>query len=267
MSGWQYSGPKIGTPPGAQGTSFKVPVKAPTPVADLLGVPSFERRIAALVGGLAQSTVEHEIVRKTKTEPAYVKQYAADDREKAVLVTNRDSFLSRLPPQGLTFFHRAWTFDASVVLASGGAKQSLMSLDPGQSMIITDLRQVWLLAGADAADPDTYQPFTQYMEMNGKVSFNLLVNGAAVFDAKEKLWDVNAGTGVTRNADGFSAIGENLLDIGDHPMAAYVISGDLAGFWSLQATPALLPDAIGVTMNGFLVPTKTLYEVIIAARR
>ncbi len=248
-----------------QGTSFMVPRKAPSRAVTLMDLPPFHADIAALVGGL-RNRERNEIVVQAK-KPAYVEQYTNAEDRRAVMVQNRDQFLSRLPPQGLTYFHRTWTFEGTTVLTAGGERQNLFTLDPGQSLILTNVEQLWLQAGTNALDLDSMVNFTQYQETNGKVLFNLLLNNSAVFNAQEVLWDVNGGAGTLRQGGGFSEIGTNLLNMGDHPMAAYLIEGEVDAFWSLQATPAQVPDAIGVRLDGFLVPTRTLYEVIISVRR
>jgi hypothetical protein len=185
-----------------------------------------------------------------------------------VFTFSRDSFLSRLPPRGLQYFHRQFSFDGTVVMAAvADNRQLLFTLAPGQALIITRLVQNWLDAGTDPLDPDAMTSFPEHWDANGKVGFTIYREGSAIYDAQEFLFDPNGGAPVTRTVTGFTDLGRNLLEIGQHPSCTYIIEGRIEGGWSVAAIPAHVPTAVAVEIEGYIAPTKTVYETMIGNRR
>ncbi len=265
MSGAQYSGPKGGIPPGPQGPAFRA-------LEDPTG-PGYGPRMA---DAFARNHPEFSDLLLREGDPGSIsKQDARDDwlarmsPSKPIVVYNADEFLSGLPPQGLTLFHRMWTFEGTTVVSAGvSSVRDLFTLDPGESLIATVLQQVWFQSANEPLAPDALQPFPRWWNANGEMSFELLVNDSAVFNAQENLSDPEgAGPAVQRNAPGFTQLGVNLLDFGLLPTAAYLIEGRVQARFNLQQAPTVIPSSMGVVLKGFLAPTKTVYETLIDVRR
>ena len=180
----------------------------------------------------------------------------------------RDYFLSRLPPQGLNYFHRKYSFQGTTVMAAVGQFQrKLFTLAANQSLLLMDLRSFWLDVGDDPLDPDATTPFGDQSEVNGKTGFTILWNKHDLFDAQELLVDNTGGVPVTRAVNGFTTLNANLLDIGVHPTAAYVLDGaTIQAQWDITAIPAHIPTMIGCTLRGYTVTTTQLYKVLLGVR-
>lgn len=259
MSGAQYSGSKVGIPPGPMGPAFRTPL-----MGRALDLPArypgdggdYEDYPEGLVPGFPQA-------KSIVTDP-----WAPPPVRIPAVVYNADAFLSALPPQGLTLFHRMWTFEGTTVLSAGvSALRALFTLDPGQSLILTSLIQNWYQSANSALEPDALEPFPEYWNINGNISFELVLDNSAVFNAQESLFDPAGGAGATRSAPGFTRLGVNLLDYGLHSTAAYLLEGDVQARWNYNSAPAVVPTSMGVEVRGFLAPTKTVYETIIDVRR
>ena len=271
MSGHQWSGPKSGVPPGQVGPAFRALRDAPG--------PGYGPRIAK-----ALAEVDPEVAELLRLEvpdlyppvdrgrpPLSIGTYRKQN--KPIAVYNADAFLSALPPQGLSLFHRVFMYQGSLVINAttsglGRDTRTLFTLDPGESLIVTRLVHLWMQSANSALEPDALEPFPQYWNNNGQVTFELLINNSAIFNAQEQLLDPEGGVPVTRQTAGFSQLGVNLLNFGDQQKtAAYLIEGDVTARWNIQELPDVIPTSVGVQIQGFIAPTRTVYETLIDVRR
>ena len=178
-------------------------------------------------------------------------------------------FLSRLPAAGLTFWHRLRTVDGTTAISAAGTEYTLnlYQLPQGLSLIIFYFVQNWYDAGLDPLDPDALTAFQTNQDTYGRVGINLLVNNAPVFDANEVLYDPNGGSPVIREQSGFTALNQNLLDVGNHPTAVYVRDNATVSVrYTVAALPGHVPSAVGVELRGYVIPTKSFQELLISVR-
>lgn len=179
-------------------------------------------------------------------------------------------FLSRLPASGMTFWHRKHLVDGAVVMSAPNTVYTLpmYTLPQGLSLVIMSFVQNWYDASLDPLDPDALTAFQTNQDAYGRVGINLLVNNAPVFDANEILFDPDGGLGTRREVSGFTALDTNLLNIGVHPTAIYARDNSKIGvrFTMSSTLPAHIPSAVGVELNGYLLPTKEFQELLISVR-
>lgn len=178
-------------------------------------------------------------------------------------------FLSRLPAAGLTFWHRLRTVNGTTAISAAGTEYTLnlYQLPQGLSLIIFYFVQNWYDAGLDPLDPDALTAFQTNQDTYGRVGINLLVNNAPVFDANEVLFDPNGGSPVIREQSGFTALNQNLLDVGNHPTAVYVRDNATVSVrYTVAALPGHVPSAVGVELRGYVIPTKSFQELLISVR-
>jgi len=179
-------------------------------------------------------------------------------------------FLTRLPAAGQTFWHRKHVVNGNTVMAAPDTQYTLpiYTLPQGLSLVIMYFVQNWYDANLDPLDPDALTAFQSNQDAYGRVGINLLVNNAPVFDANEILFDPDGGANTTRKVSGFTLLDTNLLNIGVHPTAIYARDNAQIGvrFTISNTLPAHIPSAVGVELNGYLLPTKEFQELLISVR-
>lgn len=175
-------------------------------------------------------------------------------------------FLSMLPPRTLTPWHRvAMVPGATAFAAAPSTYTSALATTPqGYGLVIFDLKQYWLDEGLDPLDPDALQAMQDFQAFYGRVGMTIQARGSAsLWDAQESLIDPNGGAYTPRTVYGFSILNQNLLYLGMHPTAVYVPENtpiDVA--WTVQALPDHIPSAVGVSADGYLMPTKVFNQVL-----
>jgi hypothetical protein len=179
-------------------------------------------------------------------------------------------FLTRLPAAGQTFWHRKHVVDGNLVMSAPNTQYTLpmYTLPQGLSLVIMYFVQNWYDANLDPLDPDALTAFQSNQDAYGRVGINLLVNNAPVFDANEILFDPDGGANTTRKVSGFTLLDTNLLNIGVHPTAIYARDNAKISvrFTMSNTLPAHIPSAVGVELNGYLLPTKEFQELLISVR-
>lgn len=179
-------------------------------------------------------------------------------------------FLTRLPAAGQTFWHRKHVVNGNTVMAAPNTQFTLpmYTLPQGLSLVIMYFVQNWYDASLDPLDPDALTAFQSNQDAYGRVGINLLVNNAPVFDANEILFDPDGGANTTRKVSGFTLLDTNLLNIGVHPTAIYARdNAQISVRFTISNTlPAHIPSAVGVELNGYLLPTKEFQELLISVR-
>lgn len=179
-----------------------------------------------------------------------------------------DFFLSRLPAQGLQYWHRKRVVRGSTAVGAIGVfRQQIDVLPQGLALVAFHLRQTWYDAGLDPLDPDALTAFQDDQPTYGRVGLNLLINGGPVFDARENLVDPNGGLFTARVIFGFSRLNENLLYLGEHPTALYIRdNATIEAAWTTLAVPGHVPTAVGVEVRGYTVPFKKYQEILAGVR-
>lgn len=179
-------------------------------------------------------------------------------------------FLTRLPAAGQTFWHRKHVVNGNSVMSAPNTEFTLpmYTLPQGLSLVIMYFVQNWYDASLDPLDPDALTSFQSNQDTYGRVGINLLINNAPVFDANEILFDPDGGANTTRKVSGFTLLDTNLLNIGVHPTAIYARDNAQIGvrFTVSNTLPAHIPSAVGVELNGYLLPTKEFQELLISVR-
>lgn len=176
-------------------------------------------------------------------------------------------FFTRLPEQGMYPWHRVKTVAGSTAFSAINTVYDsvVQKLPQGTSAVIMQVVQYWLEAGLDPLDVNALEAYPDYQNAYGRVSTNLLFNRTVVFNAEEELYDP---AGVTNKVSGFTMLNQNILNIGPHPTAIYVPDGaSISIRWITgPVLPAHIPSAVGVRLDGYTLPTKTLNNIMRSVR-
>lgn len=186
-------------------------------------------------------------------------------------VVNRDQFLSQMPPQSARFWHRLKTYvGTSVIGTSAGDVNTrlIYQVPQGYSLVILSFKQYWFASGSDANEPDALAAYQDYQNIFGRIATRLLFNESQPYNVLEDVYDPNGGSGVTRKVNGWSRLNTNLLLMGEHPTALYAgneVEVNVA--WEVNEPLNTIPTAVGVELDGILMPTKEYKEFLIRVRR
>ena len=140
--------------------------------------------------------------------------------------------------------------------------------------IIMEMRIYWYEMGSDPLDADALQRMDADHAIYGRVAFNLLLEQSSPFNIRFSVRDPGAGGTGIRTGGGFLQLNANLLETGGDPMALYVSENQkINARWQLVAdsaggvlVPGNVPDAVGVELRGYTMPTSEFKRVMEAAR-
>lgn len=178
------------------------------------------------------------------------------------------SFLDRLPPQILRPWHRrVSTQGSATIVANTTTRQLLYTVPRGLGLIILTWTPAWLVAGQIATDLNAMEAVPDQFDAYGRVGHFLAIGGGSIGDYQESLFDPGGG-GVTRTVFGYTLLNNNLLNVGSHPTALYAVDGAaVEGVWATGATvPGDIPTAVSVSLTGYLLPQRALFEVLFQGR-
>lgn len=168
-------------------------------------------------------------------------------------------FISQLPPQGLVPWSRTVTLRGST-LAAGTSTATIYTVPKRQGLIICSVEQFWLEAGLDPLDPSVLTAMQDHQDTYGRVAFNLISNGAAIFDSKGEVFDP-IGMGFVRQTKGETRLNVNLIGAPgtSHASAIYLgATSILQAKWTQIFSPGFVPAAIGCRVFGYTCPERVL---------
>ena len=176
-------------------------------------------------------------------------------------------FASNLPPRSFLPWERKVTFPGTTMtaLSTGSFHQELVAKTQNRrAVVLFDVEQAWYDAGLDPLDPDSLAAFQDDQNVYGRYVFNLFSNGEPLWDASERLWDLNAGAGLERKVNGFSKLNTNLLGARGSAHATAVViepSQKIIARWTKNADPGHVPSTVGVTLSGWSMPYEVLKSI------
>lgn len=186
-------------------------------------------------------------------------------------------FISKLPSRSLVPYYRTSTFNgqniAAMTAANRDFRQQLDDVTTRLTRIIMDMRQFWFVRAGDPLDPAVFQRMQADQAIYGRLAYNLLLDGTSPFNLRFNVFDI--GPFVQRSGGGFLALNTNLLEMGGaEPVAVYVQENQkIQAQWSLVPDtagailpPANVPDAVGVELRGFTMPTAEFERVMEVVR-
>lgn len=176
-----------------------------------------------------------------------------------VVVRQDGHFLARMPSRELSFFSRFVTVSGATAIPGNFSRYALdvYNVPKGQGLIILNMTQVWLDAFTDPLDNDVLTPLQDYQNANGRVNMYLTQNGQPVFNVTNRLFDpVGGGAAPPRNVAGFTILNQNVLNVGNHPTAAFISEAAKLQFviTTDNNIPAHIPTAIGLNIQGYILP-------------
>lgn len=189
-------------------------------------------------------------------------------------------FLTKLPSRSLVPWYRTLTIDGDLIdSASNAAPNVQRQIDDAQTRItrlIMYMAQYWYIRGNDPVDGDVLERYQGDQGINGRLSFNLLLNNTNPLNVSASTFD--PGFAVPRVVTGFLALNVNLLEMGGaQPSVIYVSENQrIDAQWHFNPLttsgntithPAIDPAAVGVELRGFTTPTAEFERVMNAIRR
>jgi len=185
-------------------------------------------------------------------------------------------FITKLPSRALVPYYRTLSVNGpnTMGLLTAAAPTTRAQIDNVQTRltrIIMDMRQFWLDLGSDPVDGNVYQRLQADQAINGRVPFELLLDGTSPFNVEFNVMDPGAGVTPPRTGSGFLALNDNLLEMGGaEPVAVYVQENQrIQCQWYLArdaannvALPAHIPNAMCVELRGFTMPTAEFDRVL-----